>query len=107
MNAEPNSRVLSVPLLERRISQRPEDQRAASRFVCRGHVQIDMPGDRGFQGDLLDVSAHGFRVKLAGPCPAIGTEMRFSHQFFQGRARVMWANQIDRHCEAGCMIIRD
>ena len=61
----------------------------------------------GLMGELIDMSANGFRVAFGYPAPATGTEVEFSHQFFHGRARVMWTLENGDQFEAGCMVLRD
>jgi hypothetical protein len=94
---------LAAPLVEPAIL----DYRLEPRFTIRGQVRMNLQGAAGFKGQLMDVSEHGFRVSFVHPAPATGTEMGFSHQFFEGRARVMWTLQTKDHFEAGCMVLRD
>lgn len=99
---------LGYPLLNPIGGQVVLDHRAESRFVCTGRVSLDLQGGVAtLRGELLDVSANGFRVSFSDFVPATGTELEFSHQFFQGRARVMWTLQDENHFEAGCMVLRD
>ena len=96
------------PVLEPVLSKAASDLRTEARFVCRGNVRLAlMGGTAGLKGELLDVSAHGFRVSFDHPGLEVGTDVRFSHQFFHGRARVMWTLQTDERFEAGCMVLRD
>jgi hypothetical protein len=84
------------------------DQRAETRFLCRGQVQLILPDAGGEMcGELVDISAHGFRVSLTQAAPENGTELEFSHQFFHGRARLMWTLQVEGRYEAGFMVLRD
>jgi hypothetical protein len=104
--AQPNT--LGFPVLEPILTQAALDLRAESRFVCRGIVRLELPaGTAKLRGELLDVSAHGFRVSLDQPGLVNGTEVRFSHQFFHGRAKVVWTLQSNERYEAGCMVLRD
>ena len=107
MNTVPFLPVLRAMHIEHRMVQRHEDQRAAPRFVCTGNVQMDLPGGGALRGVLMDVSSDGFRLQLGDSCPAIGTDVKFSHQFFQGRARMVWAKPVDLHFEAGFTVLRD
>src|ERR1019366_4931974 len=92
---------LGFPLLEPRVGQTVLDQRMKPQFACRGQARLDLQGGAvELKGDLIDVSTHGFRVSFAHPAPATGTEMEFSHQFFRGRARVMWTRQAEGHMES-------
>jgi hypothetical protein len=99
---------LGFPLVAPRVVPTILDYRLEPRFVCKGKVRLDLKGGAvGLKGELIDVSAHGFRVSFAHPAPATGTEMEFSHQFFEGRAQVMWTLQAEGHFEAGCKVLRD
>jgi hypothetical protein len=99
---------VSFPLVAPRVVPTILDYRLEPRFVCRGVVRMDLKGGAaGITGELIDVSANGFRVSLTCPGPETGTEMEFSHQFFAGRARVMWTLQAEGRFEAGCVVLRD
>lgn len=96
------------PIHELLVSQAARDLRAEPRFVCRGEVRIELPGGTAkLIGELLDVSAHGFRVSFDHEALETGTEVRYNHQFFHGRAKVVWTLQAGDRYEAGCMVLRD
>jgi hypothetical protein len=85
------------------------DHRAEPRFVCRGQVEITLetPDQRRVEAELTDISNHGFRIIYHGELLSSGTEFSFRHQFFQGRARIMWSHRSERYNEGGCLVIRD
>ena len=108
MMATAQFKTTSFPVLEPVVSKAASDLRTEARFVCRGHVRLELLGGTArVKGELLDVSAHGFRVACDHAGLEVGTDVRFSHQFFHGRARVMWTLQTDERFEAGCMVLRD
>jgi hypothetical protein len=85
------------------------DHRAEPRFVCRGKLEItfESPDQRRLEAELTDISNHGFRIIYQGELLSSGTEFAFRHQFFQGRARLMWSHRSERYNEGGCLVIRD
>ena len=84
------------------------DHRREPRFVCRGDVRITVESPRReVDGDLVDISNHGFRTSYLGEALKCGTEIYFSHRFFRGRAKVMWSREEDDHNESGFMVVRD
>jgi hypothetical protein len=55
--------------------------------------------------ELMDVSTSGFRA--AHHCSSLsgGLEVRFSHDFGHGRARVMWSLTLPGVVESGFLIV--
>ena len=99
---------LGYPVLDPRGAQANLDKRTEPRFVCRGKVRLNLrSGGAELKGELVDMSANGFRVSFTHPAPATGTEVEFNHQFFHGRARIMWTLEAEDRFEAGCMVLRD
>jgi hypothetical protein len=99
---------LGYPVLDPCGAQAILDKRTEPRFVCRGQVRLSFrSGGAGLKGELIDMSANGFRVAFTHPAPATGTEVEFNHQFFHGRARVVWSLEAEDRFEAGCMVLRD
>ena len=100
--------ILGSPLRDPLRSTSTRDQRREQRSVCAGPVRIELRGGPApFEGELLDISANGFRMSFTYPAPETGTEVEFSHEFFRGRARIIWTLQQGSHFEAGCMVLRD
>jgi|HubBroStandDraft_6_1064221.scaffolds.fasta_scaffold370612_3 hypothetical protein len=99
---------LGYPVLDPRGAQENLDKRTEPRFVCRGKVLLNLrSGGAELKGELIDMSANGFRVAFTHPAPATGTEVEFNHQFFHGRARIMWTLEEEHRFEAGCVVLRD
>lgn len=106
--AGPQINILGSPLRDPRRSTSTRHQRAEQRSVCTGPVRIALRGAAPlFEGELLDISANGFRMSSAYPSPETGTEVEFSHEFFRGRARIIWTLQQSSRFEAGCVVLRD
>ena len=99
----------SVPAPTGRLAFPILDHRSEPRFVCRGRIEItlDSQDQRRLAAELLDISNHGFRIMYHGELLSSGTEFSFRHQFFQGRARLMWSHWTVRQNEGGCLVIRD
>ncbi len=85
------------------------DHRREPRSVCQGEVHLTLDEPRPFQidGELADISNHGFRAVYVGELLPRNTEVSFRHRFFRGRARVMWSRQLPDSSEIGCMVLRD
>jgi hypothetical protein len=99
---------LGVPLLDPRSEASSRDRRMDLRVVCKGKIRIVQPSWAvPFRGELIDISANGFRVSFAHPAPAAGSEVEFKHRFFRGRAQLMWIVRKENHFEAGCRVLRD
>jgi hypothetical protein len=85
------------------------DQRREPRSVCRGEIRItlDKPRPLELDGELADISNHGFRALYVGKLLPRDTKISFRHRFFSGKARVMWSRQLPDFSEIGCMVERD
>jgi hypothetical protein len=85
------------------------ESRRETRTVCQGEVHLVAEDEFGtvILGEVLDVSSSGFRASYREPSLSAGTEVRFRHKFFQGRARVMWSNPILNHTHSGFQVVRD
>jgi hypothetical protein len=86
------------------------DNRMEPRVPCRGKIRFTQQnGAVVFRGQLVDISANGFRVSFANAkkVPAAGTEVEFKHAFFRGRARLIWILRKENDYEAGCRVLRD
>jgi hypothetical protein len=99
----------SVPAPTGRLAFPILDHRAEPRFFCRGQVEITLesPDHKRLAAELTDISNHGFRIIYSGELLSSGTEFSFRHQFFQGRARLMWSHRAEKYNEGGCLVIRD
>ena len=84
------------------------DSRREVRKVCQGEVHlITDQADEFILGEVLDVSSSGFRASYREPSLTAGTEVRFRHKFFQGRARVVWSNPMMNITQSGFLVVRD
>lgn len=85
------------------------DSRRETRTICQGEVHLLADDESGtvILGEVLDVSSSGFRASYREPSLSAGTEVRFRHKFFQGRARVMWSNPILNNTQSGFQVLRD
>jgi hypothetical protein len=97
---------LGFPLLDPCAGRAKEDNRTEPCFICRGQVRLAFQGGVGLAGELLDMSANGFRASFVHPAPAAGSEVEFSHRFFHGRALVVWMLEAGGRFEAGCLVLR-
>ena len=57
------------------------------------------------QGELMDVSASGFRMAHANQSLHSGQVVQFSHSLAVGAARVMWNRIVDQRVETGFLIV--
>jgi hypothetical protein len=97
-----------VPLADLRGEESIPDRRTEPRVPCQGKIRLTQQnGAAVFRGQLIDISANGFRVSFANEAPAAGSEVAFKHAFFRGRARLMWILRKENHYEAGCRVLRD
>jgi len=82
-------------------------KRSEERTVCAGEVclSLDGPPPLETRGQLVDVSSHGFRAIHHKPLLS-GTEVRFQHKLFVGRARVVWTRTILEKSESGFQVLR-
>jgi hypothetical protein len=85
------------------------DCRKEARTVCQGEVQLVAEGEPPvlILGEVLDVSSSGFRAAYREPSLSAGSEVRFRHKFFQGRARVMWSNPMINGTHSGFQVVRE
>jgi len=56
-------------------------------------------------GQLMDVSASGFRMAHANQALQSGQIVEFSHALAVGAARVMWNRIMDQRVETGFLIV--
>jgi PilZ domain len=81
--------------------------RREARVVCQGDVQLYFDnGGQESQAKLLDVSSNGFCATHTHPDLQPGREVRFSHLFFVGKARVVWTNVVAGRTQSGFQILR-
>lgn len=87
------------PTLRR--ENRKEPRRAANGTV---RVWIEGPGRTEIQGQLMDVSASGFRMSHDFAALESGQVVEFSHFENTGRARVVWNRISGQHVETGFLL---
>ncbi len=84
-----------------------EEKRREPRQPAQGPVWIhfENPQSIEIQGQLVDVSASGFRMSHGYPSLGAGQTVEFSHPSAKGVARVMWNRILDRTVESGFLIV--
>lgn len=85
------------------------DCRREVRTVCQGevHLQVEDESRLFILAEVLDVSSSGFRAAYHDSSLAPGTQVRFRHKFFQGRAQVVWTSPMLRSSQSGFQVVRD
>lgn len=83
------------------------ESRREDRTVCQGQVHLAPDDGAAILGEFLDVSSGGFRASYRERSLAAGTEVRFRHRFFEGRARVIWSNAMPDRTHSGFLVLRD
>ena len=68
-------------------------------------VRFADPQPLEIQGELMDVSASGFRMAHANQSLHSGQVVQFSHSLAVGAARVMWNRIVDQRVETGFLIV--
>ena len=83
------------------------DRRKQRRSLASGVVNITLAADTGlsFEGELLDISAGGFRIAHTQPGLERGSEVLFRHPRAKGRARVVWNRILADQSETGFLIL--
>jgi hypothetical protein len=82
------------------------ERRSEPRQTAEGRVWLSggWPLDSEFSGSLLDVSAHGFRVRHARRDLSTGEEIIFRYPGRAGVAKVIWSRILSQHMESGFLI---
>lgn len=83
------------------------ERRREPRVPSQGSVSLRVltPLPHLIEGELVDESASGMRVRLPGRMLETGTEIEFQAPHRQGRARVMWSRCGESGFEAGLYIL--
>lgn len=97
---------LPFALLNPRREESIRDRRMYPRVACKGKIDFVLQG-WAFRGELIDISANGFRVSFAHYAPPAGAVVEFRHSFFGGRAQLVWSLRKENHYEAGWRVLRD
>jgi hypothetical protein len=64
------------------------------------------PGSR-IEGQLMDISVHGFRAAHSNAGLGAGQEVRFEHAHARGRAKVVWTRVQGSTVETGFVVLED
>jgi len=83
------------------------ERRSERRSHATGVVSIAFEADSrlSFDGELLDVSAGGFRIAHTQPALERGSEVIFRHPQAHGKARVVWNRILAGQSETGFLIL--
>jgi hypothetical protein len=82
--------------------KRREERREASGVV---HVRFSDPRNVEIEGQLMDVSARGFRMAHGWTSLEAGQLVEFSHVEAAGQARVMWNRILAERVESGFLVL--
>jgi hypothetical protein len=81
------------------------EKRAEVRRAAKGSVQIRLQAPRvEIQGELVDLSPSGFRMRHNYPALAAGEFVDFAHREASGRARVVWTRVLAGKTESGFVV---
>jgi len=83
------------------------EKRRETREPAEGPVLVRFADPQPLEilGQLMDVSASGFRMAHANQSLHSGQVVEFSHSFAVGAARVMWNRIMDQRVETGFLIV--
>jgi hypothetical protein len=83
------------------------EKRREPRRSANGALTLSWEGGPGspVEGDLVDISQHGFRAAHAFTGLTTGQEVVFEHADAQGRARVMWTRILGASVESGFLVL--
>ena len=83
------------------------EKRTETREPAEGPVLVHYSNPQPMEilGQLVDVSASGFRMAHANQALQAGQLVGFSHSFAIGTARVMWNRIMDHRVETGFRIV--
>jgi len=83
------------------------DSRKEPRLPVSGEVRVrfENPHRREIQGQLVDLSASGFRMAHEYAALEAGQIVEFSHVEAAGRARVVWNRIADARVETGFLVV--
>ena len=83
------------------------DKRKEPRRPAEGEVRIVIEDPHAeIHGQLVDISASGFRASHNHSGLSHGQVVKFRHLVGAGRARVMWNRIMDQTVETGFLVIR-
>ena len=84
------------------------EKRREIRQPAEGPVLVNFSNPQPMEilGELVDVSASGFRMSHANQSLHSGQLVGFSHSYAFGTARVMWNRIMDQRVETGFLVVR-
>ena len=84
------------------------NRRKEDRTSAQGAVRLfpDSFSENAVDGQLLDVSASGFRAIHSCTALSGGEVVRFQHQSRTGRARVVWTRIVSGQAESGFLFLK-
>jgi hypothetical protein len=90
-----------------RSSLKARDQRREERRIASGrvHVRCSDPQPMEIEGQLIDISASGFRMVHTCISLAAGQMVEFAHPEAAGSARVMWNRVLAERVESGFFVL--
>jgi hypothetical protein len=89
------------------VEPRLNDKRKEPRWPARGNVKLIVDDRAGLEidGQLVDVSASGFRAAHTHPGLSNGQTVQFQHSRGAGQARVVWNRIIADQVETGFLVL--
>ena len=89
------------------MTQPAQERRKEPRWQATGKVEFVVNDTLGqhFEGELVDMSAGGFRAAHSRRTLQAGEEVRFRHSAGDGAARVMWSRILYDHVESGFLVL--
>ena len=85
----------------------PHENRREPRHAAEGAVRVwfQNPSRHEIEGQLVDVSTHGFRMSHQFHNLEPGQTVQFSHPEAAGQARVIWNRILAARVETGFLIV--
>lgn len=82
------------------------ERRQAPRETANGPVRLELgpPLRRVIEGQLVDVSATGFRVDHSDAGLASGDRVHYSHERGSGQAQVVWTRIVGGKISSGFLV---
>jgi hypothetical protein len=83
------------------------DRRREERSPQAGAVELsfDDPNPITIEGELVEISERGFRLRHDSKELAPGLEVRYSRSDACGRARVIWTHVLEGRCVSGFLVL--
>ena len=83
------------------------EKRREPRKLTQGELRLRWEGGPSspIEGDLVDISLHGFRAAHKHTGLETGQEVVYEHSDTRGRARVMWTRILGSSVETGFLVL--